>query len=240
MQTVLIASRDTELRQGLRLMLESDTTAVRETGSAKEALSQMDDGVDLVILGTALPDGSGLAVCRELRKRYTAPILFIADTEQEERAAEWLYAGGDDCFVKTYSCFGIAARIKALLRRYCIYKGKQQSGAACDGHILSACGLSLALDRNQARVKNREISLTEIEYQILRLLMQYPERIFSTEAIYEKIWGEPYYPISNGTVMVHIRNLRLKVEEDPQSPALIKTVWGKGYRFEPARERAEA
>ncbi len=66
MQTVLIASRDTELRQGLRLMLESDTTAVRETGSAKETLSQMDDGVDLVILGTALPDPSGLAVCREL------------------------------------------------------------------------------------------------------------------------------------------------------------------------------
>ncbi len=66
MQTVLIASRDTELRQGLRLMLESDTTAVRETGSAKETLSQMDDGVDLVILGTALPDASGLAVCREL------------------------------------------------------------------------------------------------------------------------------------------------------------------------------
>lgn len=221
-------------------MLESNTTGVQEAGSAKEVLVQMDDQVDLLILGMTLPDASGLDVCRELRRRFTTPILFIADTEQEERSMEWLYSGGDDCFVKTYSYFGIVARIKALLRRYCVYKGKLQSEAALDDNTIFAGGISLALDRNRARVNNREISLTEIEYQILRLLMQYPERVFSTETIYEKIWGSPYYPISNGTVMVHIRNLRLKVENNPQSPALIKTVWGKGYRFEPTEERAEA
>ena len=78
---------------------------------------------------------------------------------------------------------------------------------------------------------DEEKDLTEIEYQILRLLMQKPQQIFSAQRIYESIWQEPYFPISNGTVMVHIRKLRLKLETDPQHPTYIKTVWGKGYRF---------
>ena len=80
-------------------------------------------------------------------------------------------------------------------------------------------------------VRGEERDLTEIEYQILRLLMQRPQWIFSAQAIYESIWDEPYFPVSNGTVMVHIRKLRTKIEDDPQNPVFIKTVWGKGYRF---------
>ena len=78
---------------------------------------------------------------------------------------------------------------------------------------------------------DEEKDLTENEYQILRLLMQRPQQVFSTQRIYESIWQEPYFPISNGTVMVHIRKLRLKLETDPHDPAYIKTIWGKGYRF---------
>ena len=74
--------------------------------------------------------------------------------------------------------------------------------------------------------------MTEIEYRILRLLMENPAKIFSTQNIYESVWNEPYFYISNGTVMVHIRKLRVKIEEDPQNPKYIKTIWGKGYRFE--------
>ena len=76
------------------------------------------------------------------------------------------------------------------------------------------------------------MELTEIEYKILRLLMRNPQRIFSTQMIYESVWNEPYFYISNGTVMVHIRKLRVKIEEDAQNPKRLKTVWGKGYRFE--------
>ena len=78
---------------------------------------------------------------------------------------------------------------------------------------------------------NLRVDLTETEYKILRMLMQNPERIFSVEMIYETVWGEPYYYTSNGTVMVHIRNLRTKIEADPQNPKRVCTVWGKGYRF---------
>ena len=123
------------------------------------------------------------------------------------------------------------ARVKALLRRYCVYQGKGQPGATYEDDMLSAQGITIALDHNQVWVRGEERDLTEIEYQILRLLMQRPQWIFSAQAIYESIWNEPYFPVSNGTVMVHIRKLRTKMEDGPQDPAFIKTVWGKGYRF---------
>lgn len=78
---------------------------------------------------------------------------------------------------------------------------------------------------------SRKADLTETEYKILKLLMQSPQRIFPVQVIYETVWGEPYFYVSNGTVMVHIRNLRMKVEHNPQNPQRICTVWGKGYRF---------
>ena len=81
-----------------------------------------------------------------------------------------------------------------------------------------------------------EADLTETEYKILRLLMQNPQRIFPVQVIYESVWEEPYFYTSNGTVMVHIRNLRMKIEKDPQTPARLQTVWGKGYRFVPEEE----
>lgn len=92
-------------------------------------------------------------------------------------------------------------------------------------------GVRIALDCNRVWVDEQEADLTETEYKILKLLMQSPQRIFPVQVIYETVWGEPYFYVSNGTVMVHIRNLRMKVEQTPQTPQRICTVWGKGYRF---------
>ena len=92
-------------------------------------------------------------------------------------------------------------------------------------------GGRIALDCNRVWVDEQEADLTETEYKILKLLMQSPQRIFPVQVIYETVWGEPYFYVSNGTVMVHIRNLRMKVEHNPQNPQRICTVWGKGYRF---------
>lgn len=96
---------------------------------------------------------------------------------------------------------------------------------------LCAHGVQLELDCNRVWVDGREVNLTETEYKILRLLMQNPQRIFPVQTLYKLVWNEPYYYVSNGTVMVHIRNLRTKIEEDPQSSRRICTVWGKGYHF---------
>ena len=132
---------------------------------------------------------------------------------------------------KPFSFAELSARVKALLRRYCVYQGKGQVAAQPENLKLISNGVQLALDCNRVWVEEREVDLTETEYKILRMLMQNPERIFSVEMIYETVWGEPYYYTSNGTVMVHIRNLRTKIEADPQNPKRVCTVWGKGYRF---------
>lgn len=178
-----------------------------------------------------MPGMSGLRVCEELRKVSTVPILFLTAKSQESDKLLGLTAGGDDYLPKPFSFAELSARVKALLRRYCVYQGKGQVAAQPENLKFISNGVQLALDCNRVWVEEREVDLTETEYKILRMLMQNPERIFSVEMIYETVWGEPYYYTSNGTVMVHIRNLRTKIEADPQNPKRVCTVWGKGYRF---------
>ena len=212
---------------------------ILEAANGQEALERLTDTVDLVILDIMMPGVSGLHVCEEIRKRSAVPILFLTAKAQESDKLVGLIAGGDDYLTKPFSYAELVGRVKALLRRYCVYRGKAQAGALSRDNILSARGIRISLDYNQVWIRGQEAELTEIEYKILRLLMQNPQRIFSTQNIYESVWGEPYYYISNGTVMVHIRKLRVKIEQDPQHPRYLKTVWGKGYRFD-INDREEA
>ena len=123
-----------------------------------------------------------------------------------------------------------------------VLKKMRQRNAPARAENLTLCshGVKLALDCNRVWVDGEEIDLTETEYKILRLLMQSPQRIFPVQVIYEDVWQEPYFYTSNGTVMVHIRNLRMKIEKDPQNPARLQTMWGKGYRFVPGEEKNHA
>ena len=230
-QTILVAEDDAEIREGIRILLASENYRILEARDGLEALEQMHEQVDLVILDVMMPGLSGLRVCEEIRKSSTVPILFLTAKAQESDKLIGLSAGGDDYLVKPFSYTELIARIKALLRRYCVYQGKAQPGTTYNGNTLTASGITITLDHNQVWVKDKEKDLTEIEYQILRLLMQHPRQIFSAQMLYERIWNEPYYHMSSGTVMVHIRKLRLKIEPDPQNPQWVRTVWGKGYRF---------
>ena len=207
-QTILIAEDDPDIRDGVRILLAGEGYHILEAENGTRALEIFNPEVDLVILDIMMPGMSGLRVCEELRKVSTVPILFLP-----------------------FSFAELSARVKALLRRYCVYQGKGQVAAQPENLKLISNGVQLALDCNRVWVEEREVDLTETEYKILRMLMQNPERIFSVEMIYETVWGEPYYYTSNGTVMVHIRNLRTKIEADPQNPKRVCTVWGKGYRF---------
>lgn len=231
-QTILIVDDDTEIREGLRILLSGENYMILEAADGKQALDQMSDTIDLVILDIMMPGMSGLHVCEEIRKQWAVPILFLTAKAQESDKLVGLIAGGDDYLPKPFSYAELMGRVKALLRRYCVYRGKAQVGTLGQDNILTARDLKLSLDYNQVWVRGKEVELTELEYKILRLLMQSPQRVFSTQNIYESVWGEPYFYISNGTVMVHIRKLRVKIEEDPQNPRYLKTVWGKGYRFE--------
>ena len=112
---------------------------------------------------------------------------------------------------------------------YHIYRGKE---SAAPDKYLSSGGLEVNAEFNEAFKCGRELNLTELEYQILRLLLSHRGKVLSAQMLYETVWNEPYFSISANTVMVHIRKLRAKIEDDPQRPAIIKTVWGKGYRVE--------
>lgn len=229
-QTILIVEDDPDIRDGVRILLSGEGYRILEADNGLQALESFTPEVDLVILDVMMPGMNGLRVCEELRKRSTVPILFLTAKSQESDKLLGLTAGGDDYLPKPFSFAELSARVRALLRRYCVYQGKDQSPVQ-PGRMLCAQGVRLSLECNQVWVDQREVDLTETEYGILRLLMSSPERIFPIQVIYESVWGEPYYYVSNGTVMVHIRNLRTKIEQDPQAPRRVQTVWGKGYRF---------
>lgn len=230
-QTILIVEDDPDIRDGVRILLSGEGYRILEAENGLRALEIFHENVDLVILDIMMPGMSGLRVCEELRKTSTVPILFLTAKSQESDKLLGLTAGGDDYLPKPFSFAELSARVKALLRRYCVYQGKAQAQRQPENPVLTAHGIRLALDCNRVWVDDTEVDLTETEYKILRMLMQNPERIFSVESIYETVWNEPYYYVSNGTVMVHIRNLRTKIEVDPQNPKRVCTVWGKGYRF---------
>ena len=138
-------------------------------------------------------------------------------------------SGADDYLSKPFSYTELIARVKALLRRYYIYKGKDTKEEK--GEIVIR---DLVIDPQGCRVERAGVSipLTDIEFRLLLTMAENRKKVFSAEELYEKIWNEPYFYACNTTVMVHRRNLRRKIEPDPNDPVYVKTVWGKGYRVD--------
>lgn len=235
-QVIMIVEDEPDIREGIRILLKGEGYLVVEASTGEEALAKMNHAVDLVILDIMLPGISGLTVCDKLRRESNVPILFLTAKSQESDKTLGLMAGGDDYLAKPFSYSELIARVKALLRRYYVYKGKAQSFGLDEDQLLTSGRIKIALDRNEVWKDGVALDLTEIEYRILLLLIQHPQRIFSTNQIYESVWNEPYTYSANSTIMVHIRKLRTKIEDDPQNPVYIKNVWGKGYRYEAERD----
>ncbi len=227
-ETILIIEDDSDIREGVRILLESEKYEIREAENGREGLKLLDEKTDLIILDIMMPGISGIRTCEEIRKISNVPVLFLTAKAQESDKLIGLMAGGDDYLPKPFSYAELLGRVKALLRRYRIYRGKKEEEK--DAH-LEIAGIRLHKSFNEVQVHGKNVDLSDIEYQILRLLMEYPGRIFSAQNLYESVWDEPYFYNCNGTVTVHIRKLRVKIEENPQEPRYIQTVWGKGYRF---------
>lgn len=226
---ILFADDDPEIREVLRLLLAGEGYQVIEAANGGQALELLDDAVDLVILDVMMPGLGGYAVCAEIRKRSAVPVLFLTAKGQDSDKTMGFSAGGDDYLIKPFSYSELINRVKAMLRRYYVYGAKKDEGS----EIIHCCG-NIEIDPAQCRVtvSGQEVVLTDIEYRILYLLASHPKKIFSTQNIYESIWNEPYFYTSNNTVMVHIRNIRRKLGDDPHNAHTIRTVWGKGYRIE--------
>lgn len=228
---ILVIEDDADIREGVRILLESENYSVAEAENGRKGLEKLNEETDLVILDVMMPGMSGLKTCEEIRKSSYVPVLFLTAKAQESDKLIGLMAGGDDYLGKPFSYSELLGRVKALLRRYQIYRGKEIKEQEKDRY-LELAGIRINERSNEVYVRGEETELSEIEYQMLLLMMQYPRKIFSAQNLYESIWKEPYFYNCNSTVMVHIRKLRVKIEKNPQDPEIIKTVWGKGYRFE--------
>lgn len=227
---IIIADDNADIREIISVLLSSEGYRVVAVPDGKAALEHMEEDIDLVILDVMMPDMDGYQVCRKIRQISNVPILFLTAKGLDADKTLGFSFGADDYLAKPFSYNELTARVKALLRRYQIYKGKAQ-----DHHptpSLSCEGLTLDPAQKQVLIDEKRVDLTDTECAILQLLMTNRGQLFSAAMIYEKVWDEPYFYSANNTVMVHIRNLRKKIEQDPDHPRYIHTVWGRGYRFD--------
>lgn len=231
--TILIIEDDADIREGIRILLESENYLVHESENGRKGLSLLNEDIDLVILDVMMPGMSGLKTCEEIRKVSYVPVLFLTAKSSESDKLIGLMAGGDDYLAKPFSYSELLGRVKALLRRYKIYRGKIDPEPELQEDALLQIGdIRINKEYNEVWVDDKEVELSDLEYKILLLMMQHPKKIFSAQNLYESVWNEPYFYTSNSTVMVHIRKIRVKIEKSQDDPIHIKTVWGKGYRFE--------
>lgn len=232
MERILIIEDDEDIREGIRILLESEKYLVEEASDGASGLALLTDETDLVILDIMMPGISGIRTCEKIRELSYVPVLFLTAKAQESDKLLGLMAGGDDYLTKPFSYSELLGRVKALLRRYYLYCGKKNKEPELEEQYLEFSGIRIHEIFNEVYVRGEAKELSNIEYRMLLLMMKHPGKIFSAQNLYESIWDEPYFYNCNSTVMVHIRKLRVKIEEDPRVPKLIKTVWGKGYKLE--------
>lgn len=229
---ILIVDDNPEIREIIHILLENEGYRVWEAENGLDALNLIQEQTfDLIILDIMMPQLNGYQTCLEIRKISNAPIFFLSAKTQESDKTLGFSSGGDDYLAKPFSYSELLSRTKALLRRYKVYQGKQEPPSLFDAQAtISLHNLELDNAKRSVCKNGTPCDLTETEYALLSLLCSHRGQIFSAEQLYETVWKESYYYGANNTVMVHIRNLRLKIEDDPTNPLIIKTIWGKGYR----------
>lgn len=228
-KNILIIEDDKDIREGVKILLEGEGYSVEEASNGADGLKKLTPNTNLVILDIMMPGISGLKTCEEIRKTSYVPILFLTAKSKESDKLIGFMAGADDYLIKPFSYTELFARVRSLLRRHQVYD--REILQIQKEEWIEIHQIRINSSKNIVFQQGNEIQLTEIEYKILLLLIQYPTKIFSLQNLYESIWEEPFISTSANTIMVHIRNLRTKIEENPQKPKIIQTVWGKGYRL---------
>jgi DNA-binding response OmpR family regulator len=181
----------------------------------------------LVILDLMLPELDGLSLTRWLRDRSNVPIIMLTARREEIDRITGLEMGADDYVVKPFSPQELVSRVRAVMRRL----GREQAEAEAE-RVLSFENLSVDPRTRVVTVRATPVELTVKEFDMLYLLARHPRQVFTRDQLLERVWGGALY-IDPGTVTVHVRRLREKIEEDPSRPRYLLTVWGVGYKFEP-------
>lgn len=225
---VLVADDEKEIRNLLKKYLERELYKVDVAVNGEEALNLFaQNKYNLIILDIMMPKIDGVEVCRKLRDQTNVPILMLTAKDTEVDKILGLTIGADDYITKPFSMNEFIARIKAHMRRYLILGSEQNHE---DKSIIKFKGLTINLKTYTVTKDEKEISLTAKELKLLKFFVSHPEQVFTKTQLFRHVW-EDHYIEDDNTVMVHIRKLRKKIEDDPSNPKYIQTVWGIGYKF---------
>lgn len=224
--SILIVDDDPDIRKVLKLLLGTtyDVAEVENGASAVDYIREHTE-TDLVLLDVMMPGMSGLETCNELRRYSNAPVLFLTAKSAEEDRIGAYRSGGDDFLSKPFSHDELLAKVSSLLRRYREYRGKPDSALAVEN-------LEVDFESRTVKSSGRAVALTDTEYAILEYLLKNRGTTVTAPALYEAVWQEKFLPGSGNTVMVHVLNLRRKIEDNPSSPKIVRTIWGKGYQID--------
>ena len=226
MYSILICDDDSDIAAALEIYLKAEGYRTLRAANGREALDVASrETVHLALMDIMMPGMDGIAATVQLREQYNFPIILLTAKSEDSDKVLGLTLGADDYVTKPFNPMEVLARVKSQLRRYTLLGGLSERPE------LLGCRDSV-LDDAQKRVTQggEEVSLTPIEYSILKLLMENRNRVFSSRQIYKSVWNDAAYGAEN-TVAVHIRHLREKLEIDPANPRVLKVVWGHGYKL---------
>ena len=227
MYNILVCDDEKDIVAALKIYLESEGYGVIEAFNGREALDRLrENEVHLVLMDIMMPVMDGLSAIAALRRVSNVPVILLTAKGEDTDKVLGLNVGADDYITKPFNVVEMLARVRSQLRRYMQLGG----GMGAASGVLEIGGICLDDKRKKVAVDGDEVYLTPTEYDILRLLMQNADQVFSPREIYQRVWqDEPYG--AESTVAVHIRHLREKVEINPAEPRYIKAVWGQGYTF---------
>lgn len=228
---ILLVEDDTEISEMLKNYLTTENYEVACALDGQQACTMFDGAsYDLILLDLMIPKVSGMGVMQHIRGKSYVPIIILSARDSESDKTLGLGLGADDYITKPFSVVEVLARIKAALRRTTQYDGAVVEKAARKPSVLAAGELTMDLNDYTVKKGNEVIELTAKEFEILKLFLQNPKKVYTKEQLYSLVWNDAYCGDENA-VNVHISRLRGKIEEDPKNPRYVLTVWGIGYKL---------
>lgn len=225
-ENILVVDDDKSIRKLIKIYLENEGFNIIEACNGEEALNVLNESAfDLIILDVMMPILDGINACIKIRESYNMPIIFLSAKDEEIHKIEGLTVGADDYITKPFGSMELIARVKAQIRRYKRFNSESQNSS-----IITIEDLTINIDTHDVIVRGDKIKLTPKEFDILECLAKNRGIVFSVQKLYETVWKEQYV-VSDTSIVVHITNLRQKIELDPKNPQYIKTVWGVGYKI---------
>lgn len=225
---ILVLDDEKEIADLVELYLQNENYHIYKFYKSEEALNCIDTKkIDVAILDVMIEGKDGFEICKYIRQKgLKFPVIMLTAKIEDNDKIKGLTLGADDYITKPFNPLELVARVKSALRRYTLYNGEKTSD-----NIIEMNGLVIDKDKHKCLLYEKEIDFTPIEFEVLLYLAENRGKVISSEELFEKVWKEKYLD-SNNTVMVHIRRIREKLNEDTKHPKFIKTVWGVGYKIE--------